>query len=101
AYAREQTLRVEKIAAEHNGSDFVFVESPEEKENLWKMRKEALYADLAMEPENEAMTTERSLSLVYVVLSPPPYLISSSAGVPISVANGADSVVSMAGPQAL
>jgi D-lactate dehydrogenase (cytochrome) len=37
AYALEQTLLVQKIAAEHNGSDFVFVEEPNAKEELWKV----------------------------------------------------------------
>uniref|UniRef100_A0A0E0LHG1 D-lactate dehydrogenase (cytochrome) n=1 Tax=Oryza punctata TaxID=4537 RepID=A0A0E0LHG1_ORYPU len=36
AYALEQTLLVQKIATEHNGSDFVFVEEPDAKEELWK-----------------------------------------------------------------
>lgn len=31
AYALEQTLLVQKIAAEHHGSDFVFVEEPDAK----------------------------------------------------------------------
>ncbi|KAK9122985.1 hypothetical protein Sjap_012587 [Stephania japonica] len=59
AYAREQTLTVQKIASEHNGSDFVFAEEPEAKKELWKatscsffmqIRKEALWACFAMEP---------------------------------------------------
>jgi D-lactate dehydrogenase (cytochrome) len=37
AYALEQTLLVQKIAAEHHGSDFVFVEEPNAKEELWKV----------------------------------------------------------------
>lgn len=37
AYSREQTLIVQKIAAEHNGSDFVFAEDPEAKKELWKV----------------------------------------------------------------
>ena len=37
AYAREQTQIVQKIAAEHNGSDFVFAEDPEAKKELWKV----------------------------------------------------------------
>ncbi|KZV48985.1 FAD-linked oxidases family protein isoform 1 [Dorcoceras hygrometricum] len=36
AYSREQTLIVQKIASEHNGSDFVFAEDPEAKKELWK-----------------------------------------------------------------
>ncbi|GMP98447.1 hypothetical protein CsSME_00046328 [Camellia sinensis var. sinensis] len=55
SYSREQTLIVQKIASEHNGSDFVFAEDPEAKKELWKIRKEALWACFAMEPSFEAM----------------------------------------------
>ncbi|XP_047064597.1 D-lactate dehydrogenase [cytochrome], mitochondrial-like [Lolium rigidum] len=58
AYALEQTLLVQKIAAEHHGSDFVFVEEPNAKEELWKIRKEALWAGFAMKPDHEAMITD-------------------------------------------
>ncbi|XP_015577820.2 D-lactate dehydrogenase [cytochrome], mitochondrial isoform X1 [Ricinus communis] len=58
AYAREQTLIVQKIASEHNGSDFIFAEQPEAKKELWKIRKEALWACFAMEPKYEAMISD-------------------------------------------
>ncbi|KAH0454095.1 hypothetical protein IEQ34_016019 [Dendrobium chrysotoxum] len=58
AYAREQTLIVQKIVSEHNGSDFVFVEDPDAKTELWKIRKEALWACFAMAPNFEAMITD-------------------------------------------
>ncbi|THU48059.1 hypothetical protein C4D60_Mb09t22240 [Musa balbisiana] len=59
AYAREQTLIVRKIVSEHNGSDFVYVENADDKDELWKIRKEALWACYAMAPNNyEAMTTD-------------------------------------------
>ncbi|KAF3329853.1 D-lactate dehydrogenase [Carex littledalei] len=58
AYAREQTLIVQKIAIEHKGTDFVFVEEPEAKTELWKIRKEALWAGFAMAPGYEAMITD-------------------------------------------
>ncbi|KAL0308222.1 UNVERIFIED_CONTAM: D-lactate dehydrogenase [cytochrome], mitochondrial [Sesamum radiatum] len=58
AYSREQTLIVQKIAQEHNGSNFVFAEDPEAKKELWKIRKEALWACFAMEPNFEAMITD-------------------------------------------
>ncbi|XP_044415279.1 D-lactate dehydrogenase [cytochrome], mitochondrial-like [Triticum aestivum] len=51
-------LLVQKIAAEHHGSDFVFVEEPNAKEELWKIRKEALWAGFAMEPDRQAMITD-------------------------------------------
>lgn len=66
AYAREQTVRVQNISVEHHGFDFVFVETPEEKEKLWKMRKEALWANLALEPECEAMTTDVCVPLSHL-----------------------------------
>ncbi|KAJ8458926.1 hypothetical protein OPV22_031852 [Ensete ventricosum] len=59
AYAQEQMLIVQKIVSEHNGSDFVYVEDAEAKEELWKIRKRALWACYAMAPNNyEAITTD-------------------------------------------
>ncbi|XP_026426938.1 D-lactate dehydrogenase [cytochrome], mitochondrial-like isoform X2 [Papaver somniferum] len=58
AYSREQTLIVQKLVSEHNGSDFVFSEEPEAKKELWKIRKEALWALFAMEPDFEAMISD-------------------------------------------
>ncbi|CAK7342157.1 unnamed protein product [Dovyalis caffra] len=58
AYAREQTLIVQKIISQHKGSDFVFAEDPEAKKELWKIRKEALWACFAMEPNYEAMISD-------------------------------------------
>ncbi|CAN6439973.1 unnamed protein product [Victoria cruziana] len=57
AYSREQTFLVQKIVAEHNGSDFVYVEDSDAKTEFWRIRKEALWACLAMQPDYEAMTT--------------------------------------------
>ncbi|KAG1347969.1 D-lactate dehydrogenase [cytochrome], mitochondrial [Cocos nucifera] len=58
AYAREQTLLVQKIVSEHNGSDFIFVETADAKKELWEIRKEALWACFAMAPDFEAMITD-------------------------------------------
>lgn len=58
AYSREQALLIQKIVSEHNGSDFVFVEESHAKEELWKIRKEALWACFAMAPNFEAMITD-------------------------------------------
>ncbi|CAN6196938.1 unnamed protein product [Urochloa humidicola] len=58
AYALEQTLLVQKIATEHHGSDFIFVEEADAKTELWKIRKEALWAGFAMKPDHEAMITD-------------------------------------------
>lgn len=37
AYSREQTLIVQKIVSDHNGSDFIFAEDPEAKKEIWKV----------------------------------------------------------------
>ncbi|MQL81469.1 hypothetical protein Taro_013926 [Colocasia esculenta] len=66
AYSREQTLSVQKIVGEHNGSDFVFVEDPEAKKELWRIRKEALWACFAMEPGFEAMITDVCVPLSHL-----------------------------------
>ncbi|EPS69587.1 hypothetical protein M569_05175 [Genlisea aurea] len=58
SYSREQTLIVQKIASEHNSTDFVFAEDPEDKKELWKIRKEALWACFALKPDCEAMITD-------------------------------------------
>ncbi|KAG8483781.1 hypothetical protein CXB51_023493 [Gossypium anomalum] len=73
AYSHEQTQIVQKIVSEHNGSDFVFTEDPEAKKELWKIRKEALWACFAMEPNFEAMISD-----VCVPLSNLAELISST-----------------------
>ncbi|XP_004303379.1 PREDICTED: D-lactate dehydrogenase [cytochrome], mitochondrial [Fragaria vesca subsp. vesca] len=58
AYSREQTQIVQRIVSEHNGSDFVFAEDTDAKKELWKIRKEALWACFAMEPDFEAMISD-------------------------------------------
>ncbi|XP_070012027.1 D-lactate dehydrogenase [cytochrome], mitochondrial isoform X3 [Nicotiana tabacum] len=66
AYSREQTQIVQKIASQHHGSDFVFAEEPDEKKELWKIRKEALWACFAMEPNSEAMITDVCVPLSHL-----------------------------------
>ncbi|CAI8614985.1 unnamed protein product [Vicia faba] len=66
AYAREQTQIVRKIVSEHNGSDFVFAEEPEAKKELWKARKEALWACFAMVPNTEAMISDVCVPLSHL-----------------------------------
>lgn len=66
AYAREQTLIVQKVISEHRGSDFVFAEDPEAKKELWKIRKEALWACFAMEPKYEAMISDVCVPLSHL-----------------------------------
>ncbi|XP_010058689.2 D-lactate dehydrogenase [cytochrome], mitochondrial [Eucalyptus grandis] len=66
AYSLEQTNVVQKIVSEHNGSDFVFAKDPEAKKELWKIRKEALWACYAMEPTCEAMITDVCVPLSHL-----------------------------------
>ncbi|KFK25052.1 d-lactate dehydrogenase [Arabis alpina] len=66
AYAREQTQIVQQIASKHNGTDFMFAEEPEAKKELWKIRKEALWACYAMAPGHEAMTTDVCVPLSHL-----------------------------------
>ncbi|KAL3680934.1 hypothetical protein R1sor_023890 [Riccia sorocarpa] len=58
AYAREQTEIVKKIAEQHNASDFIYSETPEEKVQLWKIRKEAFWAAQTLNSVAEIMTTD-------------------------------------------
>ncbi|XP_024521697.1 D-lactate dehydrogenase [cytochrome], mitochondrial-like isoform X1 [Selaginella moellendorffii] len=57
-YALEQAKLVHKIVVEHSGSDFVYSNTPEEKEDLWKVRKEAFWACSTLRPGAEAMVTD-------------------------------------------
>ncbi|KAI9090722.1 hypothetical protein K1719_028575 [Acacia pycnantha] len=66
AYAREQTEIVQRIVSEHSGSGFVFAEEPEAKKELWKIRKEALWACFAMKPDLEAMITDVCVPLSHL-----------------------------------
>ncbi|XVF55934.1 hypothetical protein PTKIN_Ptkin06aG0075600 [Pterospermum kingtungense] len=66
AYSREQTQIVQRIVSEHNGSDFVFAEDPQAKKELWKIRKEALWACFAMEPNFEAMISDVCVPLSHL-----------------------------------
>ncbi|KAI6696588.1 hypothetical protein NL676_016707 [Syzygium grande] len=66
AYSLEQTNIVQKIVSEHNGSDFVFAKDPEAKKELWKIRKEALWACFTMEPTFEAMITDVCVPLSHL-----------------------------------
>lgn len=66
AYSLEQAQLVQKIASQHNGSDFVFTEEPQAKKELWKIRKEALWACYAMEPNSEAMITDVCVPLSHL-----------------------------------
>ncbi|KAK7244735.1 hypothetical protein RIF29_39561 [Crotalaria pallida] len=66
AHAREQTQIVRALVSEHHGSDFVFAEEPEAKKELWKVRKEALWACFALEPNLEAMIRDVCVPLSHL-----------------------------------
>ncbi|XP_022766899.1 D-lactate dehydrogenase [cytochrome], mitochondrial isoform X6 [Durio zibethinus] len=66
AYSREQTQIVQRIVSEHNGTDFVFAEDPQAKKELWKIRKEALWACFTMEPNFEAMISDVCVPLSHL-----------------------------------
>ncbi|CAM6102545.1 unnamed protein product [Calypogeia fissa] len=58
AYALEQTQLVQSIAEKHHASDFVYAKTPEEKVELWKIRKEAFWATATLSENAEAMVTD-------------------------------------------
>ncbi|KAI5079676.1 hypothetical protein GOP47_0005155 [Adiantum capillus-veneris] len=58
AYAKEQSMQVQKIANEHKGNAYTLFELLEEKERLWTMRKEILWACLAMQEKTGAISTD-------------------------------------------
>ncbi|KAG0583718.1 hypothetical protein KC19_3G157900 [Ceratodon purpureus] len=58
AYTLEQTSRVKKIVEDHNGSDFVFANGEMEKEEIWKIRKEAFWSTFVLRPDCEALVTD-------------------------------------------
>lgn len=58
AYTQEQTARIQRIVEDHNGSDFVFADTPIEKEELWKIRKEAFWSTFVLRPDAEALVTD-------------------------------------------
>eukprot|EP00897_Mesotaenium_endlicherianum_P005620 jgi/Mesen1/5086/ME000252S04205 len=58
ASVKEQVARVQAIAAAHAGSHFEFAETPEQKAELWRARKEALWSCALLKPGGEAMITD-------------------------------------------
>ncbi|KAH7415176.1 hypothetical protein KP509_14G031400 [Ceratopteris richardii] len=58
AYAQEQARHAHKVVKEHEGHSYTVFETPEEKETLWKMRKEILWAYLAIQEKTAALTTD-------------------------------------------
>lgn len=54
----EQAERVGEIVAEFGGSDFKWSTKPEERNALWKMRHNGLYAALTLKPGASAMATD-------------------------------------------
>ncbi|KAG6541849.1 hypothetical protein Mapa_016867 [Marchantia paleacea] len=58
AYVLEQTKRVKKIAEDHSASNFTYAESQEEKDELWKIRKEIFWASQTLQSDAEILTTD-------------------------------------------
>lgn len=57
----EQAQRVEKLSKGCRGSDFVYTQDADEKEELWRVRKEAFWSTFTLRPGAEAMVTVRIL----------------------------------------
>jgi D-lactate dehydrogenase (cytochrome) len=55
---REQSETVEALAAEHQGSGFVWVTRPEDRARLWRARHDSYYASLALRPGSKGWTTD-------------------------------------------
>jgi hypothetical protein len=60
ASVKEQAERVEGLSKGCHGSDFVYTRDAGEKEELWKVRKEAFWSTFTLRPGAEAMVTVRS-----------------------------------------
>ena len=54
----DQAETVRQLAAEHGGLGFEWFTTPEEREALWKMRHDALFASLALRPGSKALATD-------------------------------------------
>jgi D-lactate dehydrogenase (cytochrome) len=55
---REQAQAVQAIAAEHDGSDFAWADTPEERTRLWKARHHAYLSALQTKPGCRCVTTD-------------------------------------------
>eukprot|EP00271_Cylindrocystis_brebissonii_P019592 TRINITY_DN600_c0_g1_i2.p1 TRINITY_DN600_c0_g1~~TRINITY_DN600_c0_g1_i2.p1 ORF type:complete len:484 (+),score=75.40 TRINITY_DN600_c0_g1_i2:282-1733(+) len=58
AYVGEQVERVRGIVRAHGGGPLVHARSEEEKKELWRVRKEALWAAYTLKPGTEALITD-------------------------------------------
>ena len=51
---------MQAVAQRHGGSGFLFAETEEEKRELWRARKEALWAAYSLRPGTEPLITVRN-----------------------------------------
>lgn len=58
ASVAEQTEVLKGIALEHQGTDFDWASTPEERTRLWQARHDAYYAGLALQPGARSITTD-------------------------------------------
>lgn len=57
SYVSEQVKIVKNISQRHGGGDFKYAETEEDKKELWRARKEALWAGATLKPGTEPMIT--------------------------------------------
>lgn len=55
---QDQAETVKKLTQEHQGLDFRWFATPEERETLWKMRHEAYFANIAIRKGGKMFTTD-------------------------------------------
>ena len=57
AHVAEQVATVRRIAEKHGGGEFKHAETEEDKKELWRARKEALWAGATLKPGTEPLIT--------------------------------------------
>ena len=57
SHVAEQVAAVQAVAQRHGGSGFLFAETEEEKRELWRARKEGVWAAYSLRPGTEPIIT--------------------------------------------